>query len=94
MGKVIKKRIVIDRSNDIILEQHVKNCSDCIANQRKVEFIKKLARYLAGNQAQKSIELQMGKDSAKEWAELRSTTPLVGYPTVEEAEHVLTHFLA
>jgi hypothetical protein len=61
---------------------------------RKKAFIKELARFLASNQAERSIKLQMGKQSAKEWAALRGTTPLFGYPTLEEAETVLTEFLA
>ena len=59
----------------------------------KAAFIKALARYLVEKQAMKSIELQMEKESAKEWAALRSATPLFGYPTVEEAEAQLTEFL-
>jgi len=59
----------------------------------KEEFIKELAKYLAGGQAKKSIELEMGKESAKEWAALRSKTPLFGHPTVEEAEKTLREFL-
>jgi hypothetical protein len=65
-------------------------------NQRerqKVDFVRKLAEYLAGNQAMKSIELQMGKTHAKEWSALRSTTPLFGYPTVEEAAKELAEWL-
>jgi hypothetical protein len=61
--------------------------------ERRAIFIKKLARYLVGDQARKSIELQMGKQDAKEWADIRGATPLFGYPTVEEAEKKLTEFL-
>jgi len=62
--------------------------------ERKKLFIHELAEYLAGtNQAGKSIELQLGKQSGKEWAKLRSATPLFGYPSVEEAEQQLTEFL-
>lgn len=57
---------------------------------RKEQFIKALAVFLVKDQAQKSIELQMGKTSAKEWAELRSKSGILGYPTVEEAESHLT----
>lgn len=56
-------------------------------------FIRALAEYLAGDQALKSIELEMGKPSAKEWAKLRNWSPLFGYPTVEEAEKQLSEFL-
>lgn len=59
----------------------------------KKNFIHILAEYLVADQALKSIELEMGKKSAKEWAELRSATPLFGYITTEEAEVILTKFL-
>lgn len=59
----------------------------------KEEFIKQLAIYLVGDQAKKSILLQMGNEEALQWAKLRSMTPLFGYPTVEEAEAELTEFL-
>lgn len=59
----------------------------------KDKFIRQLAQFLAGDQAKKSIELEMGKESAKEWAALRGTTPLFGYPSVEEAEATLREFL-
>ena len=61
--------------------------------ERKQAFIKQLAIYLVGDQAHKSIELQMRKESAQQWADLRGKTPLFGYPTVEEAEQILTEFL-
>lgn len=57
-------------------------------------FIEKLAEYLVGDQAHMSISLQLGKEDAKKWAELRNTTPLVGYPTVAEAKKELTKWLA
>lgn len=60
---------------------------------RKAEFVRALAEYLVGDQARKSIELEMGKESAKQWAKLRGAAPLMGYPTVEEAEKILTEFL-
>ena len=59
----------------------------------KRRFTKQLAIYLVGDQAHKSIELQMGKESARQWSELRSRTPLFGYPTVKEAEEILAEFL-
>jgi hypothetical protein len=55
----------------------------------KKKFIKRLAEYLVKDQARKSIQLEMGGPDAKEWASLRSLTPIKGYPTVEEAEQVL-----
>ncbi len=60
---------------------------------RKKEFIRKLAEYLVGDQVHKSILLEMGTSEARQWAELRGTTPLSGYPTVEEAVEQLTEFL-
>jgi hypothetical protein len=60
---------------------------------RKREFIKALAQFLVGNQAHKSILLQMEKPEAKEWAALRNATPLMGYPTVSEAIETLEEFL-
>ena len=59
----------------------------------RIEFVHALAAFLAGGQAMKSIELQMGKESAKQWAALRATTPLFGYPTIEEAEQTLREWL-
>lgn len=59
----------------------------------KQRFIRALAAYLSSDLARKSIELQMGKPSAKEWASLRSETPLHGYQTIDEAEQVLGKFL-
>jgi len=61
----------------------------------KKEFIRILAEFLVGNEAKKSIELQMGKESAKEWSKLRGATPLFGYyPDVEKAIKELEEFLA
>ncbi len=59
----------------------------------KERFIHELAIFLTERQAKKSIELEMGKEHAAEWAKLRSATPLFGYPSVEEAEKQLTEFL-
>ncbi len=61
--------------------------------ERKKLFIKELAVFLVGDQAMKSIELEMGKIHAKQWSNLRSITPLFGYPTIEEAEETLMEFL-
>ena len=57
------------------------------------KFLQGLAEYLVGGQALKSVELQMGKVSAKEWATLRNLTPLAGYPTVLEAKEILRMWL-
>lgn len=63
-------------------------------SEAKHRFIRALAEFLVATQARKSIELEMGKKSAMEWGTLRSATPLMGYPTVDEAEVTLTEFLA
>jgi hypothetical protein len=68
--------------------------------ERKANFIKSLAKFLAGDQAKKGIMLDPrmegspGHSLAKEWAELRSWSPLFGYPTVDEAEKMLTKWLS
>jgi len=70
--------------------------------KRRVRFIRILAEFLAGNQAGKSIELEMEVRNprpspmtswAQEWGKLRGASSLCGYPTVEEAERSLTEFL-
>ena len=66
---------------------------------RKAEFIRKLAGYLVGNQAGKSISLEMEQkrspvvEWAKEWAEVRGASPVFGYLSLEEAEAALWEFL-
>lgn len=66
---------------------------------RKARFIKSLAQFLAGDQAKKSILLDPrmsgspGYSLAKEWADLRSWSPVFGWITVEEAEKQLTDWL-
>lgn len=65
---------------------------------KKKRFIIALAEFLADNQASKGIMLGIETQSApvkwaSEWAKLRSATPLLGYPTVEEAVEILTDFL-
>lgn len=59
----------------------------------KQEFVRQLAQYLVGDQTMMSIKLQMGDALAERWASLRQTTPLMGYPTVEEATHILGQWL-
>ena len=62
--------------------------------ERKKEFIRALAEFLAGNEAKKSIELQMGNQWAKDWAKLRDAAPLFGYyPDIEKAVKELEEFL-
>ena len=62
--------------------------------EMKARFIKALAVYLAKDQVKQSIKLECGDQDAKVWLDVRRTTPLFGYPSVEEAEKVLTEFLA
>lgn len=59
----------------------------------RADFIKALADFLVGDQGTRSIELEMRRPHAIAWAGLRQTTPLVGYPTVNEAEVILGKWL-
>ena len=67
--------------------------------EKKKAFIAELAKYLADNQAEKGIALQLESKLrpvvpwAREWAKVRGASPLFGYPTIEEAEAQLTEFL-
>ena len=61
--------------------------------ERKKEFIRAIAEYLAGNQAGKSIALELENENenvivkwAKEWQKLRSLSSIGGYPTGVEGE--------
>ena len=56
---------------------------------RRSQFIHELAIYLVQDQAIQSIKLEMNNPEAKIWQKIRCSTPLFGYPTVEEAEKVL-----
>ena len=60
---------------------------------RRDEFVTTLATYIVGNQAEKSILLQMQKREALEWAALRNTLPMMGWATIEEAELKIRDFL-
>lgn len=61
--------------------------------QQKQRFVRALAEYLTADLARRSIELQMGKPEAKQWAKLRGETPLRGWGDVDEAERELGQFL-
>ena len=63
-------------------------------DDNKIAFVHQLALYLVGNQAEMSIRLQMGRKDAEAWAALRDTTPLRGYPTVDQAEEQLREWLS
>ena len=56
-------------------------------------FLDALTEFLTGDAGSKSIYLEMGKPWAKEWAKLRSATPLHGYVSGDEARGVLKEFL-
>ncbi len=57
------------------------------------KFLDAIAGYLVDDQAKKSIELQMGKDSAKEWAQVRSVSGVSGYATKDEALVIIRRVL-
>lgn len=61
--------------------------------QAKQRFVRALAEYLSADLGRKSIELQMRKPEATDWATLRGATPLTGYQTVDETERELGAFL-
>lgn len=62
-------------------------------------FIAVLAEFLVEGQAMKSIALQMEDKHppivpwASQWAKLRDSTPLFGYPTKAEAVETLIKFI-
>lgn len=62
--------------------------------KRKARFIHEIAEFLTKDQAKWSIKLELDDAVAKRWATLRAASPLMGYPTLEEAEELLTRFLA
>jgi len=59
----------------------------------KAGFVRELAKFLVDGQAGKSIKLEMGQPEARQWAALRGTTPLMGYPSQAEAEKQLAQWL-
>lgn len=61
--------------------------------EQKQRFVRALAEYLSADLARRSIELQMSKPEAQQWAKLRGETPLRGYQDVDETERVLGEFL-
>lgn len=56
-------------------------------------FVKALAQFLVADQAKKSMQLALGVEVGHQWRDLRMTTPLAGYPTVQEAEKQLAEWL-
>lgn len=61
--------------------------------ERKRAFVRELAKFLVEDSGRKSIELGMGKPHAQAWASLRQSTPIMGYPTVDEAAKQLGEWL-
>jgi hypothetical protein len=59
----------------------------------KGRFLRALAAYLVGDQVMQSIRLDVGDPGAARWAALRTTTPLMGYPSMAEAESLLGEWL-
>jgi hypothetical protein len=61
-------------------------------NLRKEEFVYQLAKYLVNKQVNWSIKLQVDPDDpdARQWCDIRTQTPIFGYPTVDEAVETLT----
>ena len=68
-------------------------------SDRRREFVHELAVFLAGDQAEKSIELEMCRRQDREnlfgdgWMRLRSVGWIRGYPTIEETERDLNALL-
>lgn len=59
------------------------------------EFVRALAEFLAGpRSAEMSIMLEMLNPEAMRWAKLRDATPLMGWPSVDEAERQLLAWLS
>lgn len=70
--------------------------------ERKKLFIKRLAHFLAADQAAKSVLLEMNRKNpppapmpnlVKEWMELLAVSPVRGWASVKEAEKALLDFL-
>ena len=65
----------------------------------KVQFVRELAKYLQEDAPIKSIRLEAERRGVgrfkdmEQWAALRATTPLFGYPSVENAEKQLADWL-
>lgn len=62
-------------------------------NERKSEFAWALADQLTHSLAKKSIDLQMEKPEAKQWARTWAACGLFGYPTKGEAARQIADFL-
>ncbi len=61
--------------------------------ERKARLIRLLAEYLSGEPARRSIELEMGKPDAQQWAQMYNAAGVIGYATVEETERLLTELI-
>ena len=61
--------------------------------ESKRAFVRALAEYLAGDAAAMSAGLAARRPDAIRWQSIRSTTPLFGWQSVDEAERVLLDWL-
>ena len=59
----------------------------------KRAFVRALSEYLAGDAAAMSAGLAARRPEALRWQQLRATTPLFGWQSVDEAERVLLDWL-
>ena len=61
----------------------------------KERFLRALAEFLVKDQAGMSMRMHMGLGDAltKAWYNIRTPTPLFGYPTIEEATDQLAKWL-
>lgn len=61
----------------------------------KQKFVHELARYLVEKQVNNSIKLTVdpGDREMLQWVALRATTPLFGYPSVDDATKELAEWL-
>lgn len=53
-------------------------------NERQQRFVKALAKFLVSNETEMSVKLQLQREEAKRWRDLRNETPLMGYYDGEE----------
>jgi hypothetical protein len=62
-------------------------------NTRKQLFIDAMAEYLTRDLAKRSIEIEMGKLDAQEWAKIYNIVGLGGYAKKEDAVKAMKEFL-
>ncbi len=61
---------------------------------RRDELIRALAEFLSRDLGRKSIELEMGRVDARDWAKLYQLSGCHGYATAEETETAIRRTLA